>query len=84
MIILIFKGDLNGNHQDIQRGALICLKYIIQGHIQSIAPNKGFGMFSGKLKEVMIIINSARFIEYLDHITAVELIDVNFPIRNEI
>jgi len=52
------------------------LKYIFQGHIQSLAPNKGFGIFSGKLKEVIGTINSTRFIEYLDHITSVELIDV--------
>lgn len=55
---------------------MICLKYIFQGHIQSIAPNKGFGMFSGKLKEMINIINTNKFIEYLDHITSVELIEV--------
>ena len=76
MKFLIIKGDLNGNYQDIQRGALICLKYIFQGHIQSIAPNKGFGMFTDKLKEMINVINCQRFIEYLDHISAVELIDV--------
>lgn len=53
------------------------MKYIIQGHLESSAPTVGLGIFNGKLNEIISIINSKKFIDYLDSNTAVELIDVN-------
>jgi len=52
------------------------LKFIFQGHIQSIAEGKGFGVYTGKLFEIITCLNNERFINYLDHITGVELIEV--------
>jgi hypothetical protein len=55
---------------------LIAFKFIFQGHIQSIAPNKGFGEYTNKLAELIEVLNKPKFIDYLDHVTAIELIDV--------
>ena len=68
---------MNGNYHDIQRGALISFKFIFQGHIQSITEGKGFGVYTGKLFEIIKCINNEKFINYLDHISGVELIEVN-------
>ena len=47
LIYPTIEGDLNGNYPDMQRGALICLRNIFQGHIESIS--HGYGIFDTKL-----------------------------------
>jgi hypothetical protein len=49
------KGDLNGNYVDIQRGALITLKYVIIGHIESVYD--GIGFLKGKIKEIFSVVD---------------------------
>ena len=43
------KGDLNGDYQDIQRGAIITLKYVFIGHTN--CSNDGLGIFKSKMHE---------------------------------
>ena len=43
------KGDLNGDYQDIQRGAIITLKYVFIGHTN--CSNDGLGIFKSKLHD---------------------------------
>lgn len=71
------KGDLNANHSEIQRGSLVCLKYIFQGHIDSVCNESyPYGIFGNKRLEDMIeTIDTKKFIDYLDYKTALELID---------
>ena len=47
------KGDLNGDYEDIQRGAIITLKYIFIGHCN--CSNDGLGIFKSKLHEFFTI-----------------------------
>ena len=47
------KGDLNGDYQDIQRGAIITLKHIFIGHCNS--SNDGLGIFKSKLHEFFTV-----------------------------
>ena len=47
------KGDLNGDYADIQRGAIITLKYIFIGHCN--CSNDGLGIFKTKLHEFFTI-----------------------------
>ena len=47
------KGDLNGDYEDIQRGAIITLKYIFIGHCNSSFD--GLGIFKSKLHEFFTI-----------------------------
>ena len=47
------KGDLNGDYQDIQRGAIITFKYIFIGHCN--CSNDGLGVFKNKLNEFLNI-----------------------------
>ena len=47
------KGDLNGDYEDIQRGAIITLKYIFIGHCNY--SNDGLGIFKSKLHEFFTI-----------------------------
>ena len=47
------KGDLNGDYEDIQRGAIITLKYIFIGHCNSAFD--GLGIFKSKLHEFFTI-----------------------------
>jgi hypothetical protein len=69
-------GDLNANFPDIQKGALVCLKYYMIGHIESISNKESaLGVFTNKIKEVVETINNKRFIEYMDSQTGIELID---------
>ena len=47
------KGDLNGDYEDIQRGAIITFKYIFIGHCN--CSNDGLGVFKNKLNEFLNI-----------------------------
>ena len=47
------KGDLNGDLQDIQRGAIITLKYIFIGHCN--CSDDGLGIFKSKLHEFFTV-----------------------------
>ena len=47
------KGDLNGDYEDIQRGAIITFKYIFIGHCN--CSNDGVGVFKNKLNEFLNI-----------------------------
>ena len=47
------KGDLNGDYEDIQRGAMITLKNIFIGHCNYC--NDGLGIFKSKLHEFFTI-----------------------------
>jgi hypothetical protein len=71
-------GELNANYPEIQRGALICLKHIINGHLESLANGFGFGIFQGRVKEIIILLNDKRFINGIDGRTAIEVINVNY------
>ena len=53
------KGDLNGNFVDIQRGALITLKFVIIGHIESVYD--GIGFLKGKIKEIFSVVDDKNF-----------------------
>lgn len=67
------KGDLNGDYQDIQRGALITLKHIFMGHISS--SKDGLGIFKGKLKEFFGVIGEEeKVLEFLDTRASFDLI----------
>jgi hypothetical protein len=66
-------GDLNASYPDIQKGGLICLRYILIGHLESISG--GFGIFEEKLGELSQTLTCRKFIEYLDSSTGMELID---------
>ncbi len=60
----------------MQRGGVICLKYIMKGHFSAIKPDVGLGMFNGRLVEVFDIINNASFMHHIDSNSGLELIDV--------
>ena len=47
------KGDLNGDYQDIQRGAIITLKYVFIGHCN--CAKDGLGIFKSKLHEFFTV-----------------------------
>ena len=55
IIFSTVKGDLNGNYVDIQRGALITLKFVIIGHIESVYD--GIGFLKGKIKEIFSVVD---------------------------
>jgi hypothetical protein len=54
----------------------MCLKYIVQGHVEALKSDSELGMFTNRLGELITVLNSKTFIEYLDSNTAFELIDV--------
>ena len=67
------KGDLNGNYPDIQRGALIALKYVFIGHIESSID--GLGMFKGHLKELFGVLgDDEKISDFLDSRASFDLI----------
>ena len=47
------KGDLNGDYQDIQRGAIITLKHVFIGHCN--CAKDGLGIFKSKLHEFFTV-----------------------------
>ena len=47
------KGDLNGDYQDIQRGAIITLKHVFIGHCNTA--KDGLGIFKSKLQEFFTV-----------------------------
>ena len=55
------KGDLNGDYEDIQRGAIITFKYIFIGHCN--CSNDGLGVFKNKLNEFLNIIGDKEKIK---------------------
>lgn len=73
LIYPTISGDLNANYPDIQKGGLICLRYILIGHLESIS--EGFGIFEEKIGELSQTMTSRKFIEYLDSSTGMELIE---------
>ena len=67
------KGDLNGDYQDIQRGAIITLKYVFIGHCNCA---NGLGMFKGKIKELFNVFGDIEKLKSLiDSRSAYDLID---------
>jgi hypothetical protein len=57
---------------------LICLKYILQGHLEALKDDAELGMFTNKFADIVNVLNSKMFLEYLDSNTALELIDVGY------
>ena len=73
------KGDLNGNYQDIQRGALNTLKYAFIGHCNSSFD--GFGMFKNKFKDFISVIgNEEKVKEFIDSKSSYDVLNFYFDI----
>ena len=68
------KGDLNGDYQDIQRGAIITLKHIFIGHCDF--SNDGLGIFKSKLHEFFTVFgNEEQLKSTIDSHSAYDIID---------
>ena len=74
------KGDLNGDYQDIQRGAIITLKYIFMGHCN--CSNDGLGIFKSKLHEFFSIFGDEEKFKNIDSHSAYDIIDFYDDIIN--
>jgi hypothetical protein len=80
LIFPTIEGNLNANYQDIQRGGLICFKYILQGHLEALKDDGELGVFANKFEHIVEVLNSKAFIDCLDSTTALELIDVSLKL----
>ena len=81
------KGDLNGDYQDIQRGAIITLQHIFIGHCN--CSNDGLGIFKSKLDEFFTVFgNEEQLKSNIDSHSAYDIInfydDVIKCIKNNI
>ena len=73
------KGDLNGNYQDIQRGALNTLKYAFIGHCDSSFD--GLGMFKNKFKDFISVIgNEEKVKEFIDSKSSYDVLNFYFDV----
>ncbi len=69
-------GEMNSNYPELQRASVIMLKFIIKGHLETLHYYpKPFGMFDGKLKEIIKVLTEKSFTSYIDSSTALILID---------
>ena len=77
------KGDLNGDYQDIQRGAIITLKHVFIGHCN--CSNDGFGIFKSKLHEFFTVFgDEAKLKSSIDSHSAYDIINFYNDIINSI
>ena len=75
------KGDLNGDYQDIQRGAIITLKHVFIGHCN--CSNDGFGIFKSKLHEFFTVFgDEAKLKSSIDSHSAYDIINFYNDIIN--
>ncbi len=75
------KGDLNGDYQDIQRGAIITLKHVFIGHCN--CSNDGLGIFKSKLHEFFTVFgDEAKLKSSIDSHSAYDIINFYNDIIN--
>jgi len=76
-------GDLNANYAEIQRGSLMCFRYLVEGHLESICNDDyGFGIYNGKLKETLNVLTNPKFLDQLDSAMGIELLEFYYSLMN--
>jgi hypothetical protein len=49
---------------------------LLKGHIESLKEDCGLGFYNGKFEDIIKVLDSKKFLNYLDFNSGMELIDV--------